>query len=165
MYQPQTIDNINLNLSINNNNNTNTNNNEYMNVINFLNNNKHSVNNFSKLNTSQNDNNTLNNILSTSSSITNTSKLEEACNDNVFNYIFKLEGCTASSNSHSNSNNTKPDKTKEVSSQMDEIEKELNDLQQSNFPLDHTDYDYQPEHHNKRNPIFNDFKSISSKYI
>lgn len=165
MYQPQTIDNINLNLSINNNNNNNTNNNEYMNVINFLNNNKHSVNNFSKLNTSQNDNNTLNNILSTSSSITNTSKLEDACNDNVFNYIFKLEGCTATSNSNSNSNSTKRDKTKEVSSQMDEIEKELNDLQQSNFPLDHTDYDYQPEHHNKRNPIFNDFKSISSKYI
>ena len=172
IYQPQTIDNINLNLSINNNNNNNntisnhnTNNNEYMNVINFLNNNKHSVNNFSKLNTSQNDNNTLNNILSTSSSITNTSKLEDACNDNVFNYIFKLEGCVSSSNHSNNTNNTKPAKTKEVSSQMDEIEKELNDLQQSNFPLDHTDYDYQPEHHNKRNPIFNDFKSISSKYI
>ena len=156
-YQPQTVDNINFNLSINNNaSNTNT---EYMNVINFLNSNKQSANNFSKLNTSQNDNNTLNNILSTSSSITNTSKLEEACNDNMFNYIFKLEGCAIASSGKG----TKPDKTKEVSSQMDEIEKELNDLQQSSFPSEQSDYDYQPEH--KRSQLFSDFKSISSKYI
>ena len=173
-YIPQNTGVINLNtsnMSFNNNNNFNNsiNDNEYVNVINLLNTNKETIS--SNLNNSSIDNK-YNDFLSTFENKETKNSWEEKCNLNVLNYIMKLE---EKEKKEKNENKEKLnedkiiDKSKEISSQMQELEQQI-----ENLTLEQQKYDdptkITPEQlHNlykkDKTKLFEDFQKINSKYI
>ena len=173
-YIPQNTGVINLNtsnMSFNNNNNFNNsiNDNEYVNVINLLNTNKETIS--SNLNNSSIDNK-YNDFLSTFENKETKNSWEEKCNLNVLNYIMKLE---EKEKKEKNENKEKLnedkiiDKSKEISSQMQELEQQI-----ENLTLEQKKYDdptkITPEQlHNlykkDKTKLFEDFQKINSKYI
>ena len=173
-YIPQNTGIINLNtsnMSFNNNNNFNNsiNDNEYANVINLLNTNKETIS--SNLNNTSIENN-YNDFLSTFENKETKKSWEEKCNLNVLNYILKLEEKEKKEKSESKEKSDEDkiiDKSKEISSQMQELEQQI-----ENLTLEQQKYDdptkITPEQlHNlykkDKTKLFEDFQKINSKYI
>ena len=173
-YIPQNTGIINLNtsnMSFNNNNNFNNsiNDNEYANVINLLNTNKETIS--SNLNNTSIENN-YNDFLSTFENKETKKSWEEKCNLNVLNYILKLEEKEKKEKSENKEKSDEDkiiDKSKEISSQMQELEQQI-----ENLTLEQQKYDdptkITPEQlHNlykkDKTKLFEDFQKINSKYI